>query len=410
MQHRAGSHHAALLHVHRSPGSDLVALPQSAPPASVAPMLPQLSPAMLSGPAMPHSHLYAVSAHDHPSTYHCGAASSSWDPPIAAAAYAAPSAPPLATGMPAHLSPSVSPASGLQPLLHTPPSGALTVGDILGAFPSTSTSSPGPPVARTLAARRASSGGFEADHIVEGPIGLTPRVKPFIAKLNHLVSYPECYQDCVVWDSSGESFIINANRRFVNEVLPRLFGHTNAASFTRQLNVYGFRRLTNSELLSRVDVASVDGYSGWSHPHFSRDDKSRLHLLTPRPSRARLIKKAEKQERLDREQSEKERRARAVQEAAANAAARAGSADAYPTPRLSPWMPLAAMTGNAPEPPRAGYDSSGSSASHSSLPSPLTPPTNTLGLIWPTGAYSLAPSTNDPLAPSTGDPLEGPLR
>ena len=70
-------------------------------------------------------------------------------------------------------------------------------------------------------------------HVVEGPIGLAPRVKPFIAKLSHLVSQPHSFKDCVVWDSSGTSFIVSANDRFVGDVLPRLFGHSNMASFTR---------------------------------------------------------------------------------------------------------------------------------------------------------------------------------
>ncbi|BGP36488.1 hypothetical protein JCM10450v2_000387 [Rhodotorula kratochvilovae] len=358
---------------------------------------------MVSPSLNPPLHPYAVHALDHASSLPAAVTSSPWISSHAAAAYALPSRPPLSTSRSAHLSPHVSPAAGLPPLLHTPPSGTLTVGDILGAFPSTSTGSPGPPVAGTLAARRGSGGGFEADHIVDGPIGLTPRVKPFIAKLNHLVSYPECYQDCVVWDSSGESFIINANKRFVSEVLPRLFGHGNAASFTRQLNVYGFRRLTNAELLSRVDVATAEGYSGWSHPHFTRDEKTGLHLLTPRPSRARLVKKAEKQERLEREQAEKERRARSAHEAAMTAAAaRAVSANAYPSPRLSPWTPLVPMSSVAPsEPSGAGYDSSGSSSSNSNLPSPDTPPTNTLGLIWPSEGYSLAPSSSKGVAPGS---------
>ncbi|GAA5866410.1 hypothetical protein JCM1840_001307 [Sporobolomyces johnsonii] len=64
------------------------------------------------------------------------------------------------------------------------------------------------------------------------------------------------------------------------------------------MQVYGFTRLSTSDLLSRLDVASASAsdLSGWSHPQFRRNDTSTLHLLTPRPSRARLLKKAEKEE------------------------------------------------------------------------------------------------------------------
>lgn len=73
--------------------------------------------------------------------------------------------------------------------------------------------------------------------VVDGPIGLTPRVKPFIAKLAHLLARPETYQDCIVWDAAGEAFILNASQRLTGEVFPRLFGHGTLASFTRTFTV-----------------------------------------------------------------------------------------------------------------------------------------------------------------------------
>ena len=59
--------------------------------------------------------------------------------------------------------------------------------------------------------------------------------------------------------------------------------------------VYGFRRLSAAELVARVDIDTTDGFSAWSHPDFTRDDKSTLHRMTPRPSRARQLKKAKKE-------------------------------------------------------------------------------------------------------------------
>jgi len=41
-------------------------------------------------------------------------------------------------------------------------------------------------------------------------------------------------------------------------------------------------------------ASSALDYSGWHHPLFSRDDRSQLHLLKPRPSRARQLNKGRK--------------------------------------------------------------------------------------------------------------------
>lgn len=79
------------------------------------------------------------------------------------------------------------------------------------------------------------------------------------------------------------------------------------------------------ELSEKLATANTGDYSGWSHPHFMRDDKtsefryaqtrfchhmilippckSELELLTPKPSRARMLKKLEKQERIAKDES-----------------------------------------------------------------------------------------------------------
>ncbi|BGO94718.1 hypothetical protein NBRC10512_007334 [Rhodotorula toruloides] len=303
-------------------------------------------------------------------------------PSFAPAAFSLPLSPTSPTYPPHHplLSASTSPVIAQQ-LAASP---TVTVGEVLGAFPSVADDAT-PLPAGTLAARRGFGGGFEADNVVEGPIGLTPRVKPFIAKLNHLLGNPESYQDCIVWDSTGEAFIVNANKRFCDEVLPRLFGHRNLASFTRQLNVYGFRRLSNSELMSRMDVKSQEGYSGWSHALFTRDDKSSLHLLNPRPSRARMLKKAEKHERLEHEQHEKERKAKQVAAAAASAAARAIGSSSFPTLTAPP--PGYALVNDY----SARRESGSSTDSASSLDSPTTPEASHLGFLWQGQPYPMPP-------------------
>ncbi|CEQ41030.1 SPOSA6832_02708, partial [Sporobolomyces salmonicolor] len=205
---------------------------------------------------------------------------------------------PIDTGLPSRLSSPIAPTPS-----PTTSEAALLPAELLGASANTVT------VGQIL-------DSFSTQSLVDSGIGLSSRVKPFIGKLFHLLSHPESYRDVIVWDEQGLAFICHHGRRFTSEVLPQLFGHGNVSSFTRQLNVYGFTRLTASDLLARLDVASTQDYSGqslslpaphcarshpsehpgWTHPQFRRDNgKGALHLLSPRPSRARLRKKAEKQ-------------------------------------------------------------------------------------------------------------------
>jgi hypothetical protein len=53
------------------------------------------------------------------------------------------------------------------------------------------------------------------------------------------------YTDVIAWMPHGRSFVIKDKHRFTDEILPRHFGSQNSfASFQRQLNVYGFLRMT----------------------------------------------------------------------------------------------------------------------------------------------------------------------
>ncbi|GAA5900754.1 hypothetical protein JCM5296_004887 [Sporobolomyces johnsonii] len=122
-------------------------------------------------------------------------------------------------------------ANGSPPVLqHTfSRSPTTTVGQLLAAFPSAVNNLPS---SGALPGRRGSGGGFESKGLLDGPIDLAPRVKPFIAKLNRLLSHPEEYQDVIAW-ADDSSFIVNANSRFTSEVLPNLYSHSQLSSFTR---------------------------------------------------------------------------------------------------------------------------------------------------------------------------------
>jgi HSF-type DNA-binding len=54
--------------------------------------------------------------------------------------------------------------------------------------------------------------------------------------------------DCVVsWQPHGRCFVVHDTKKFVEKVMPTYFKQSKIASFQRQLNLYGFRRLTKGD-------------------------------------------------------------------------------------------------------------------------------------------------------------------
>ena len=103
-------------------------------------------------------------------------------------------------------------------------------------------------------------------------------ITAFLAKLWALVNDASC-NDLITWDASGASFHVYDQARFAREILPRYFKHNNFASFIRQLNMYGFRKVSTIEHGSlkneRDDIE-------FSHPNFVRGQESLLELIKRR--------------------------------------------------------------------------------------------------------------------------------
>jgi len=73
------------------------------------------------------------------------------------------------------------------------------------------------------------------------------------------------------WSAKGDSFYVKDVDAFASKVIPTFYKHNNFASFVRQLNFYGFRKI-------RSDISHASHHvSEFQHPLFI---KGKPHLLT----------------------------------------------------------------------------------------------------------------------------------
>ena len=71
-------------------------------------------------------------------------------------------------------------------------------------------------------------------------------VTPFPWKLHDMLERVDIdgFEHIVSWQPHGRSFMVHKPDEFVEQVMPVYFNQTKFASFQRQLNLYGFRRIT----------------------------------------------------------------------------------------------------------------------------------------------------------------------
>ncbi|XP_033896419.2 heat shock factor protein 4-like [Acipenser ruthenus] len=117
--------------------------------------------------------------------------------------------------------------------------------------------------------------------------GYTSNVPAFLTKLWTLVEDPET-NHLICWSATGASFHVFDQGRFAKEVLPKYFKHNNMASFIRQLNMYGFRKVVNIEQSGLVKPERDD--TEFQHLYFLQGHE---HLLEHIKRKVSLVKSEE---------------------------------------------------------------------------------------------------------------------
>uniref|UniRef100_A0A8C6XEJ6 HSF-type DNA-binding domain-containing protein n=1 Tax=Naja naja TaxID=35670 RepID=A0A8C6XEJ6_NAJNA len=101
-------------------------------------------------------------------------------------------------------------------------------------------------------------------------------VPAFLTKLWTLVEDPET-NHLICWNTNGTSFHVFDQSQFAKEVLPKYFKHNNMASFVRQLNMYGFRKVVNIEQGGLVKPERDD--TEFQHLYFLQGHEHLLELI-----------------------------------------------------------------------------------------------------------------------------------
>ncbi|KAI1266338.1 HSF-type DNA-binding-domain-containing protein [Xylariaceae sp. FL1019] len=107
----------------------------------------------------------------------------------------------------------------------------------------------------------------------------------FIHKLYNMLE-DQNIQHLISWSPSAESFVMSPSHDF-SKVLAQYFKHTNISSFVRQLNMYGFHKV--SDVFHHGDPSSALWEFKHGNGNFKRGDLGALREIKRRASRQHLI-------------------------------------------------------------------------------------------------------------------------
>ncbi|KAM9355796.1 heat shock factor protein 2 [Pholidichthys leucotaenia] len=109
-------------------------------------------------------------------------------------------------------------------------------------------------------------------------------VPAFLTKLWTLVEDVDT-NEFICWSQEGNSFLVLDEQRFAKEILPKFFKHNNMASFIRQLNMYGFRKVMHID--TGIVKQERDGPVEFQHPYFKHGQDDLLENIKRKVSNAR---------------------------------------------------------------------------------------------------------------------------
>ncbi|KAF5323855.1 hypothetical protein D9611_008398 [Ephemerocybe angulata] len=100
-----------------------------------------------------------------------------------------------------------------------------------------------------------------------------PSTSDFVKKLYKMLEDPT-FQSVVSWGPQGDCFVVKDMNEFTKSILPRMFKHSNFASFVRQLNKYDFHKVKNTD-------DNQFGEHSWTfrHPDFHADRRDALENI-----------------------------------------------------------------------------------------------------------------------------------
>ncbi|KZV71950.1 winged helix DNA-binding domain-containing protein [Peniophora sp. CONT] len=108
-----------------------------------------------------------------------------------------------------------------------------------------------------------------------------PSTSDFVKKLYKMLE-DQSFQHVVSWGPHGDCFVVKDMNEFTKSILPRMFKHSNFASFVRQLNKYDFHKVKNTD-------DNAFGEHSWTfrHPDFHADRRDALENIKRKVPAAR---------------------------------------------------------------------------------------------------------------------------
>ncbi|KAI6097986.1 HSF-type DNA-binding-domain-containing protein [Pisolithus thermaeus] len=108
-----------------------------------------------------------------------------------------------------------------------------------------------------------------------------PATSDFVKKLYKMLE-DQSFSHVVSWGPNGDCFVVKDMNEFTKSILPRMFKHSNFASFVRQLNKYDFHKVKNTD-------DTQFGEHSWTfrHPDFHADRREALENIRRKVPAAR---------------------------------------------------------------------------------------------------------------------------